>query len=145
MIEVHSVRELENGDVVVTFKEFPMTYICVFDSNGNMVLPADSLKKLSRIQEFEGAYRSTREDLVYISILSKDVPSPTRRGHVHLAGSEIAPVHRVGGAEWAVEIPVLEKDGERWWDRVVVRIQDTRLITVKENLLKDFSFEGAEE
>lgn len=34
-----------------------MKYICGFDQNGKMIKPADSLKKLNRIQEFEEKYK----------------------------------------------------------------------------------------
>lgn len=48
----------EKDDIIwVIFFDDPMKYICGFDQNGKMIKPADSLKKLNRIQEFEEKYK----------------------------------------------------------------------------------------
>jgi len=40
----------------------------------------------------------------YISRLKVDLPSKDRPGHVHRAGTEIAPIRRVVEDQWLIEI-----------------------------------------
>lgn len=56
-MSIQVFREAPHEDgVLVIFKEFPMTYICVLTPTGEMVHVADSIRELGREREFEKTY-----------------------------------------------------------------------------------------
>lgn len=74
---------------------------------------------------------------VFISRLTVDIPSRHRPGHIHKAGTEIAPVERVGegGEEWLVEVRVPDDslEGGYWWDQLeVIAKKETEIVEVED-------------
>lgn len=65
----------------------------------------------------------------YVSRLTEDVPSRTRPGHVHRAGTEFAPVRSHDRLRWEIEIRVPEDDGF-WHETMVVDIRKTEVVLV---------------
>lgn len=63
---------------------------------------------------------------VYVSRLTEDVPSHVRPGHVHVAGTEFAPVRREEGRRWEIEIRVPEGD-RYWYETMVVDLDQTEV------------------
>lgn len=65
-------------------------------------------------------------DTVYISRLTRDIPSAVCPGYVHRAGTEIAPVRRCGD-RWEVEIRVGEP-GFYWYETLLILKEDSELV-----------------
>jgi len=68
------------------------------------------------------------EDTVYVSRLVVDIPSAERPGHIHRAGTEIAPVRRRGDL-WEVEIRTGEP-GAYWYETLLLAKEQSELVEV---------------
>jgi len=75
-----------------------------------------------------------QEDGVYISRMTVDVPSRSHPGHVHKAGTEIAPVERIGDTgAWFVEVRVPDAtlEGGYWWETLELKAkEETEVVLV---------------
>jgi hypothetical protein len=67
---------------------------------------------------------------VYVSRLTEDIPSATKPGHVHVAGTEFAPVRRKAGRDWEIEIRVLDRTGGYWYETMAVNLDQTEVVLV---------------
>lgn len=66
-------------------------------------------------------------DVVYVSCLLEDVPSRDRQGHIHRAGTEIAPVKKLGGDRWLIEIRTPEGDGF-WYEQLEINTEQGGIV-----------------
>jgi hypothetical protein len=73
-----------------------------------------------------------------ISRLTVDIPSDLRPGHTHKAGTEIAPVRRVGGTRWIVEIKTEESElvgaaweTSAWYEQLVIDRSQSEIVEVR--------------
>jgi hypothetical protein len=64
----------------------------------------------------------------YISRLTEDVPSYFKPGHVHVAGTEFAPIRREDGRMWEIEIRVPDGEGGYWYETMVVHLDKTEIV-----------------
>lgn len=64
-----------------------------------------------------------------ISRLKVDLPSKVRPEHVHKAGTEIAPVKRVGPDTWEIEIKA-GTDDDPWWETLVIRKDQSEIVEI---------------
>jgi len=71
-------------------------------------------------------------DTVFISRLTVDIPSQLRLGHVHRAGTEIAPIKRVGDC-WLVEIRTPDGD-DFWYEELMIQTGQSEVVEVPESL-----------
>lgn len=64
-----------------------------------------------------------------ISRLKEDIPSKTRSGYIHKAGTEIAPVKRLSLEDdlWEIEIRTDTDEGP-WWEKLVIRRDQSEIV-----------------
>lgn len=84
----------------------------------------------------------TPKEGTYISRMTVDVPSRSRPGHVHKAGTEIAPVERIGKdtGVWLVEVRVPDEtlEGGFWWETLELKLkEETEVVLVSEGSSND--------
>lgn len=72
---------------------------------------------------------------MWISRLTVDIPSRQRPGHIHKAGTEIAPVEQLGESLWIIEVRTKDDtlEGGYWWETLeVVPKEHTEIVNVEE-------------
>lgn len=69
----------------------------------------------------------------YISRLKVDLPSKDRPGHIHRAGTEIAPIRRVVEDQWLIEIRTPEGSGF-WYEQIEINISQSEVVEIAEEL-----------
>jgi len=75
------------------------------------------------------------EDTVYISRLVVDIPSTDRPGHIHRAGTEIAPVRRRGD-RWEVSIRTGDP-GAYWYETLLISKEQSELVEVPASSIEE--------
>jgi len=75
------------------------------------------------------------EDTIYISRLVVNIPSTDRPGHIHRAGTEIAPVRRRGDL-WEISIRTGEP-GAYWYETLLISKEQSELVEVQASSIED--------
>jgi hypothetical protein len=71
---------------------------------------------------------------VYVSRLIEDIPSKIHPGHVHVAGTEFAPIRCMDGRMVEIEIRVLTNNGLwAWYEKMVIDRDKTELVQVAQD------------
>lgn len=71
---------------------------------------------------------------MYVSRLTVDIPSRQKPGHTHKAGTEFAPVEKLGEDVWLIEIRVPDEtlEGDAWYETLEARNSETEVAEVKD-------------